>query len=42
MHKASDVLIHEFRNGAIGRISLETPEHRLKSNENAATEIVHD
>jgi ribosome biogenesis GTPase A len=26
MHKAADVLIHEFRNGSIGRISLETPD----------------
>ena len=25
MHKAADVLIHDFRSGAIGRISLETP-----------------
>lgn len=25
MHKASDVLIHEFRTGALGRISLESP-----------------
>ena len=30
MHKASDVLIHDFRNGAIGRISLETPGERLE------------
>jgi ribosome biogenesis GTPase A len=25
MHKASDALIHDFRDGALGRISLETP-----------------
>lgn len=25
-HKASDILIHEFRTGALGRISLERPE----------------
>ena len=42
MHKASDVLIHEFRNGTIGRISLETPEHKLESCENAAIEIAQD
>jgi ribosome biogenesis GTPase A len=26
LHKASDVLIHDFRGGILGRISLETPE----------------
>lgn len=26
MHKAADVLIHDFRSGVIGRVSLETPE----------------
>jgi ribosome biogenesis GTPase A len=26
MHKAADVFIHDFRRGALGRISLETPE----------------
>ncbi|MCK5001820.1 MAG: ribosome biogenesis GTPase YlqF, partial [Gammaproteobacteria bacterium] len=26
IHKASELLISEFRNGTIGRISLETPE----------------
>jgi len=26
MHKASELLINEFRNGSLGRISLETPE----------------
>ena len=25
MHKAADALIHDFRHGAIGRISLERP-----------------
>ena len=25
-HKAADILVHEFRAGALGRISLETPE----------------
>jgi ribosome biogenesis GTPase A len=26
MHKAADVLIHDFRDGVLGRISLETPD----------------
>jgi len=26
MHKASEVLLHDYRSGALGRISLETPE----------------
>ena len=26
MHKAGDVLVHEFRNGTLGRISLEAPD----------------
>ncbi len=25
LHKASEILVHEFRSGALGRISLETP-----------------
>jgi ribosome biogenesis GTPase A len=29
MHKAADVLIHEFRTGALGRISLESPTDRV-------------
>jgi ribosome biogenesis GTPase A len=29
MHKAADVLIHEFRSGALGKISLETPSDAL-------------
>lgn len=29
MHKAADVLIHDFRNGAIGRICLERPSDLL-------------
>jgi len=24
-HKASDILIHDFRNGSLGRITLERP-----------------
>jgi ribosome biogenesis GTPase A len=27
LHKAADVLIHDFRSGALGRISLEEPTH---------------
>jgi ribosome biogenesis GTPase A len=27
LHKAADVLIHDFRSGALGRISLEEPAH---------------
>ncbi|MFT4928580.1 MAG: ribosome biogenesis GTPase A [Phenylobacterium sp.] len=26
LHKVSEILLHEFRNGALGRLSLETPE----------------
>ncbi|GAB1103738.1 MAG: hypothetical protein Sw2LagTSB_16440 [Shewanella algae] len=26
MHKASELLLHEFRSGKIGQLSLETPE----------------
>jgi ribosome biogenesis GTPase A len=40
MHKAADVLIHEFRSGAIGRISLETPEQELAPSENTALETI--
>ena len=25
LHKAADVLVHDFRSGALGRISLEEP-----------------
>jgi ribosome biogenesis GTPase A len=31
MHKAADVLIHEFRTGALGRISLESPSDRVSA-----------
>jgi hypothetical protein len=26
MHKAADALVHGFRSGALGRITLESPE----------------
>ena len=26
LHKASEILVYEFRSGMLGRISLETPE----------------
>jgi ribosome biogenesis GTPase A len=28
LHKAGDAVIHDFRNGALGRLSLESPSHR--------------
>ncbi len=30
MHKASDALIHDFRTGALGRITLESPEDHVR------------
>ena len=35
MHKAADVLIHEFRSGTIGKISLEMPDQEIEPSENA-------
>lgn len=37
MHKAADVLIHDFRAGAIGRISLEIPTERTSPNADNAS-----
>ncbi|HVH42142.1 MAG TPA: GTPase, partial [Labilithrix sp.] len=39
MHKAADALIHDFRAGAIGRISLESPPEREESVEPIEQEI---
>jgi ribosome biogenesis GTPase A len=38
MEKASMILLHDYRTGKLGRISLETPQTRLKmvSNESEA------
>jgi ribosome biogenesis GTPase A len=33
MHKAADALIHDFRTGALGRISLERPQHTSRLHE---------
>ena len=30
LQKASEILIHEFRNGGLGRVTLETPEQFLQ------------
>jgi ribosome biogenesis GTPase A len=36
LHKAADVLVHDFRSGALGRISLETPSDRRAPRERPA------
>jgi ribosome biogenesis GTPase A len=38
IHKAADVFIHDFRSGAIGRISLETPEDIVETSQRASDE----
>ncbi|WP_394827402.1 ribosome biogenesis GTPase YlqF [Pendulispora albinea] len=37
LHKAGDVLVHEFRNGTLGRISLEAPDDRDRAAQGART-----